>query len=489
MNRKMSRSTFLMGISGAAALATFGLPAGRAATTGPPRNVLWVVDDDHPQYMMDPLPITRAKIRDVGTEFTAGSTDIPLCGPARVSMLTGLSENTHHCDTNLTWPKFRDSPLGLQERTVARYLQDKGYVTGHFGKYINGHPSESTVPLHWDRWCEIIGDGSDSGGDATSPNRGNVDGTWIDLPADELPSVWAAKRCADFLRSRKDSVWFAQYCPSIPHSPYTPTVDSAHLYDGARLRVSSVNEADMSDKPKWMQDLPLANTDSLQKEYEGKLEELADLDSKGMAPIFAALEETGQLGNTVIFFTSDNGFLHGEHRERRKDLPYWESAEVPFFVKGPGVRGKDPTTGRSSTRTALVNHTDLMPTTCAIAGVPFSSLDVDGRSMLPYLNADGFSNWRKRMLVSGSDDVGPQLNPGGSDDPSGRWWLLREGDKAFILRENGFRELYWLDSDLYQERSKARSADPALVERLTNAVKSLRVAHGETRRQLEAAAS
>jgi hypothetical protein len=74
----MRRSTFLLGVSGAAALATFGLPAGKAATKGS-RNVLWVVDDDHPQYMMDPLPITRQKIRIKGIEFTAGSTDIPRC--------------------------------------------------------------------------------------------------------------------------------------------------------------------------------------------------------------------------------------------------------------------------------------------------------------------------------------------------------------------------------------------------------------------------
>jgi N-acetylglucosamine-6-sulfatase len=125
----------------------------------------------------------------------------------------------------------------------------------------------------------------------------------------------------------------------------------------------------MSDKPRWMRDLPLADTAQLQAEYEGKLEELADLDYGGIRPILAALEATGQLTNTVIFFTSDNGYLHGEHRERRKDLPYWESAEVPFFVKGPGVRS-------GATRSAFVNHTDLMPTTCEIAGVPLASLGV-----------------------------------------------------------------------------------------------------------------
>ena len=146
VKRKISRSTFLLGVGGAAALASFRVPASEAAQTGQ-RNVLWIVDDDHPQYMMRPMPLTRQKIRDLGIEFPMGSTDIPLCGPARVSLLTGLSVTTHKCDTNLTWPLFRDSPLALQERTVARYMKkEAGYVTGHFGKYINRHWVEGMVP-------------------------------------------------------------------------------------------------------------------------------------------------------------------------------------------------------------------------------------------------------------------------------------------------------------------------------------------------------
>jgi arylsulfatase A-like enzyme len=475
MKRQMSRSTFLLGVGGAAALASFRVPATEAAQTGQ-RNVLWVLSDDHPQYMMGPMPATRRKIRDLGIEFTMGSTDVPLCGPARVSLLTGLSVTTHKCDTNLTWPKYRDSPLDLQQRNVARYVKEAGYATGHFGKYINRHWGQGTVPPHWARWCETDSTGQDS----LTSNEANVDGTVIGLPDGLPPSVWAAQRCADFVRERVDSPWFAQYCPSIPHFPYTPTARSAHLYDGARRSVPSVNEADMSDKPEWMQDLGLVNLNEAQAEYEGKMEELADLDYYGMRPILGALGETGQLANTVIFFTSDNGYLHGEHRRRRKDQPYWESAEVPYFVKGPGVRS-------GATRKALVNHTDLMPTTCEIAGISPVLLDVDGRSMLPYLGADAFSGWRKRMLVSGSDDVGPQLNPGGSNDPSGQWWLLREGRNDFILRENGDKELYWMGTDPYQERNEARTAHPALIERLTNFVEDMRAASGATRRQLEEA--
>jgi N-acetylglucosamine-6-sulfatase len=478
MKRKMNRSTFLLGVGGAAALVSLRLPSSGAAQTGR-RNVLWVVDDDHPPYMMSPLPVTRHKIRDPGTNFTSGSTDIPLCGPARVSLLTGLSVTTHECDTNGTWPTFEGSPRGLGERTVARHLKDAGYTTGHFGKYINAHSKSQSVPAYWDRWCEALGDGSDTGGDTSTPNRANIDGEITDLLPGIL-SAWSAEMCAEFIRDRasKSGPFFAQYCPTIPHSPYTPSEDSEHLYDGQRRSVSSVNEADVSDKPKWM-DKKKVSSEWYQEAYEGKKEELADLDSMGIRPILEALEATGQLANTVIFFTSDNGYMLGEHRLVKKDQPYWESSEVPFFVKGPGIRK-----GASS---ALVNHTDLMPTTCEIAGINPSTLDVDGRSMLANLGQGAFTNWRRRMLVTGSADVGPELNPGGSNDPSGRWWLLREGPKAFILRENGAKELYRMGTDPYQRWNKARTADPALIERLTDTVKAMRQASGQARRRLEAA--
>src|SRR5918997_404196 len=107
MNSKMTRSTFLMGVGGAAFLAALPAPA---TAQGQRRNVLWIVDDDHPQYMMSPMPATRYQIRNRGIDFTSGHADVPLCGPARVSLLTGLSVTTHECDTNGTWPSSRAVP-------------------------------------------------------------------------------------------------------------------------------------------------------------------------------------------------------------------------------------------------------------------------------------------------------------------------------------------------------------------------------------------
>jgi hypothetical protein len=64
MKRKMTRSTFLLGVGGAAALASFRLQGSEAAQSGR-RNILWVVDDDHPQYMMESMPSTTQNVRDL----------------------------------------------------------------------------------------------------------------------------------------------------------------------------------------------------------------------------------------------------------------------------------------------------------------------------------------------------------------------------------------------------------------------------------------
>ncbi len=466
-----------MGVGGAAALATFG--AGETAQTARP-NVLLVLDDDHPPYMMGPMPTVRRRIRDAGLDHHKGATDIPLFGKASVSVLTGLSVTTHRCDTNRgTYGDFKDSPLGLEERTVARFLKDAGYTTAHFGKYVNGHGLPGAAP-YWDFWRATKGEGIDAPDADNRQAEGSVDGEWVSIPSQ--PSIWAANRLADYVRGKEGSStpWFAQYCPTIPHHPYTPTRASEHLYDGANRDVPSTNEGRMGVKPAWMRRLGKVERSKIKHVIEGKKEELADLDRRCMTPVLEALAGSGQLRNTVVFFTSDNGYMAGEHRLEKKDHPYWESAEVPFFAKGPGVAS-------GARSPALVSHVDLTPTICELAGVSPALLEADGRSMVRGLSSGRFGPWRERMLTSGSDDVGPEHNPGGSNDPSGRWWLLAEGDKRFILRENGAKELYRMGADPFQNRSRDEKADPALIRRLTEAVEDMRAARGEERRRLEGA--
>ena len=99
------------------------------------------------------------------------------------------------------------------------------------------------------------------------------------------------------------------------------------------------------------------------------------------------LQETGELGNTYIFFTSDNGFHLGEHRlPRGKRTSYEEDIGVPLMVRGPSVPA-------GITRQQLVINNDFAPTIANLAGVAPPGF-VDGSSFVPLLSASPPSSWR-----------------------------------------------------------------------------------------------
>jgi len=182
----------------------------------------------------------------------------------------------------------------------------------------------------------------------------------------------------------------------------------------------------------------------MQKIYEGKLEELQDVDDQ-IGRVLDVLRETGQLRRTWIFFVSDNGYLLGEHRLLSKSQPYEEAAGIPFAVRGPGVE--------PATKDALVSQVDLMPTTLDIAGLdPDTGRDLDGRSMLDPLRSGDWSDWRRRLIIENT-----HLD----------WALLREGATAYVEhRDAGEWELYDLDADPHQLAS-IRDADVSTWARKT----------------------
>ena len=100
--------------------------------------------------------------------------------------------------------------------------------------------------------------------------------------------------------------------------------------------------------------------------YQGYGGEIERLD-RWMETLFVALEETGQLESTVVIFSTDNGFMTGEHGGlTKKSLPYGESARVPFLVRGPGFA-------------PLVSHVDITHTICAVAGA--KTAELEGRDL------------------------------------------------------------------------------------------------------------
>jgi arylsulfatase A-like enzyme len=229
-----------------------------------------------------------------------------------------------------------------------------------------------------------------------------------------------------------------------------------------------------------------------------------------LGELIRSLRESGELSNTYIFFTSDNGFHLGEHRlGAGKWTAYEEDIHVPLVVRGPGVP-------KGRTLEHMVLNNDLAPTFADLAGVktpPF----VDGRSLVPLLEdpPPPEKDWRKRFVIESVAERGgspehplidestfaPLLTgdplPGnwrrtsvGSAKASREWgrpWMkaLRTEDYLYVEYKTGEHELYDLRKDPYELHNEYASASPDLKRTLEAQLDALRQCHGAQCRAAE----
>ena len=149
---------------------------------------------------------------------------------------------------------------------------------------------------------------------------------------------------------------FTEFAPAAPHDPATaePTFDGA-FRDIAKWRPPSYDEADVSDKPAYMQALPrlLERVDGMDRRTAPTAVRDPAERRRADRTLLDALEETGRLEDTLIMFTSDNGLLWGEHRWMKKEVPYDEALRVPMVVRYDAwISSRAPTITWSSTSTS-----------------------------------------------------------------------------------------------------------------------------------------
>jgi N-acetylglucosamine-6-sulfatase len=196
---------------------------------------------------------------------------------------------------------------------------------------------------------------------------------------------------------------------------------------------------------------PATGTDD--ETIRNRLRLLAAVD-EGMEAIFDALERTRQLDNTLLIFTSDNGYFYGEHglsEERR--LAYEESIRIPMLMRFPGcVRPRTAVKGFALT-------VDVAPTVLDLAGIG-QHRGMQGRSLVPLLEG-GETEWRRSFLVEYfSDTVMPRVrNMGYHAVRTAQWKYVHYTELA------GMDELYDLERDPYEMRNiiDGRAAAPALA--------------------------
>ena len=336
-------------------------------------NVLLVMTDDMRHDDLRWMPNVQSFVRDRGTDFRNSFAPTPLCCPNRASYLTGKLPHNHH-----VW--WHEAPWGYgsfdDRRTLATALQGAGYRTGYIGKYLNQYgiarpfadrsAAPSTyVPHGWTDWrgtpdATPYGPADPREGstydfwDTTVNNNGVLEGN----PGEYNSTVLVDETIEVLDRfSAQQRPWYIQLNSLAPHHGAPVEADDPYLETAARpewvrgkfddvitrapgIPANGKPEADTSDKAFVTRRLgrtgPAARAAVL-KVARQRAESLFVLD-KELGRLFKRLRATGELDNTIVAFTSDNGYMLGEHRwVHGKVIGFEASYRVPLVIAGPGI--------------------------------------------------------------------------------------------------------------------------------------------------------
>jgi N-acetylglucosamine-6-sulfatase len=417
-------------------------------------NIVVLMTDDQTLDSMAVMPKTRALIGGEGTTFTRSFVNYSLCCPSRSTLYTGQYAHNHGVITNTP-------PLGGFTRLdttnwLPLWLQAAGYRTMHVGKFLNGYGRDAppSVPPGFSDWHGTVDPSTYNYYDYTVFENG-------------VPRTYPGVYSTDFIATRADELiaaaapaaqpFFMSVAFVAPHSGQpreaddppgiaTPAVAPKYANAFASLPLPtppSFNEADMSDKPLALQARPAITAVRalrMQEAYQQRLESLLSVDD-AVESIVSALRGTGELDNTLILFTSDNGFFAGEHRVATgKVLAYEPSIRLPLLMRGPGV----PV---GATAGQLVTNADLAPTILDAAEAKPGRVE-DGRSLLELVGDPGVE-WGRELLLEGGNAQGLTFTG------------LRNYRWKYIEHTDGEVELYDLERDPYELQSL--HPDPAFA--------------------------
>jgi arylsulfatase A-like enzyme len=356
-------------------------------------NIVFIMADDldYERGNWNRYPNLRA-LASQGLTFRNHFVSNGLCCPSRASILRGQYCHNTGIFTNEGphggFATFRR--LGRETSTVGTWLRAAGYRTVLMGKYFNGYEPTSSKPPGWTMWYV---------GGKAGYNQFNYDlnenGTIVhygSAPADYLQDVLRDKALS-FIHG--SSPFFLMMWSYTPHGPSPAAPRHIGTFPKVQApRTETFNEPDVSQQPEWVQRaqvMPPPQVEYLDTHYRKRLQSMLALDET-VGAVIKELERTGQLNNTYIIFTSDNGVHLGQHRlGYGKQTGFDEDLRVPLIVRGPGIPA-----GR--TIDALTVNIDFAPTLAELAGA-LTPAFVDGRSLVPLLDGTPPRVWRHSLLL------------------------------------------------------------------------------------------
>ena len=374
-----------------------------------------------------------------------------LCSPSRATILSGLYAHAHGVVNN-----FTEYPETLQ--SFPRVLQSEGYDTAYVGKWHMGEQNDNPRPgFNWFVTHKGQGQYFDTEFNFNGQKREAIKGYYTHVVTD-LAEEWLG-------RPRDGRPWLLMIGHKAPHSFYVPEPKYEHAFDDVRIPYPETAFR-LDDKPVWIRerlhtwhgiygplfewrkkfpdDSPEAVKDfeAMTRAYWGTLISVDD----SVGRIYRLLEQRGELDNTVIVFTSDNGLLNGEHGMVDKRTMHEPSIRVPLVVRYPGLVPP----GQPEVVEQQVLTADMAPSLLELCGAP-ALKEIHGRSWVRLVQ-QGDPAWRRSWFYYYNYEKQFPYTPNVRGVRTDEWKYIHypHGDGA---PDRHMAELYHVASDPEERRN------------------------------------